>query len=152
MGCGVAAGFGLRLRLFLRDGCLPFLALVPFGAGGRDGLDRLDEVALELRVVAARCGDGHGFGDGFAARFAGGGGHPLDEDVDGAADAGGFAFGAHDGEVAERDGRVDVAAPGEAVVVDFEVGSHVGGFLAFRVSVEAALVICAAGFRAPFES
>ena len=99
-GAGIVFGTGvtaLLLLLRLRHRCLPFLAQVPFRAGGRDGLDRLDEVALEFWIVAAGRGDSHGFRDGFAAGFARCGRHPLDGDVDGAADAGGFAFWAHDG-------------------------------------------------------
>ena len=46
---------------------------------------------------------------------------------------------------------MDVAAPGEAVVVDLEVGGYVGGF-AFGEPGEAALVVGAAGFHAPFEA
>lgn len=45
---------------------------------------------------------------------------------------------------------MDVAAPDEAVVVDLEVGGYVGGF-SFGEPVEAALVVFAAGFHAPFE-
>lgn len=47
---------------------------------------------------------------------------------------------------------MDVAAPGEAVVVDLEVGGHVGGFAFGVVAVEAALVVFAAGSHAAFES
>ena len=96
-GAGIVFGTGVTPMLCFGNGSLPFLAQVPFRAGGRDGLDRLDEVALEFWIVAAGRGDGHGFRDGFAAGFTRCGRHPLDGDVDGSADAGGFALRAHDG-------------------------------------------------------
>lgn len=96
-GAGIVFGTGVTSLLFFPNGRLPFLALVPFRAGRGDGLDRLDEVALIFRIVAPGRGDGHYFRNGLSAGDAPCWRHISDGDVDGSADAGCFAFRAHDG-------------------------------------------------------